>query len=153
MADGAMQLPMIHDPDPTETQEWTESLEGVLLSNGRGRAEFLVGRLIEQAARAGVELPAPMNTPYVNTIPAELQPKYPGDRRIERGREVGHEITTLIVGHDDPREPRAEVGSLGDDPDAGLGAIRACDRAADVVGVDRDLRERARAQRSEKNRG
>ncbi len=79
-----MQASMIHDPDPTETREWAESLDGVLQANGRGRAEFLVGRLLDQAARAGVELPAPMNTPYVNTIPAELEPRYPGDRRIER---------------------------------------------------------------------
>jgi len=79
-----MRIAMIQDPDPIETREWVESLEGVLQSNGPGRAEFLVGRLLEQAARAGVDLPAPLNTPYVNTIPAALQPKYPGDRRIER---------------------------------------------------------------------
>jgi pyruvate dehydrogenase E1 component len=75
---------MIQDPDPIETREWAESLDGVISANGAARAEFLVGRLIEHAARNGVELPAPLNTPYVNTIPAALQPKYPGDRRIER---------------------------------------------------------------------
>src|SRR5262245_27031341 len=75
---------MIQDPDPIETQEWAESLDGVLHSNGRGRAEFLVGRLLDHAARSGVEIPSPLNTPYVNTIAKELQPKYPGDRRIER---------------------------------------------------------------------
>src|SRR5262249_10144932 len=47
-------------------------------------AEFLVGRLLDHAARSGVEIPSPLNTPYVNTIPRALQPKYPGDRRIER---------------------------------------------------------------------
>jgi pyruvate dehydrogenase E1 component len=75
---------MTQDPDPTETREWAESLEDVLLTHGRSRAEFLVGRLIEQAARSGLELPAPLNTPYVNTIPPELQPAFPGDRRLER---------------------------------------------------------------------
>ena len=75
---------MTQDPDPIETQEWAESLDGVLHVNGRGRAEFLVGRLLDHAARSGVEIPSPLNTPYVNTIPRDLQPKYPGDRRIER---------------------------------------------------------------------
>ena len=31
-----------------------------------------------------MELPFAANTPYVNTIPAELQPAYPGDRELER---------------------------------------------------------------------
>src|SRR5215470_5574105 len=75
---------MTQDPDPIETQEWAESLDGVLQVNGRGRAEFLVGRLLDHAVRSGVEIPSPLNTPYVNTIARVLQPKYPGDRRIER---------------------------------------------------------------------
>ena len=79
-----MQPPMVQDPDPIETREWAESLDGVLQSTGRDRAEFLVGRLLEHAARAGVELPSPLNTPYVNTIPTELQPEYPGARKVER---------------------------------------------------------------------
>ncbi len=79
-----MRTPMTQDPDPIETQEWAESLDGVLQVNGRGRAEFLVGRLLEHAARSGIDLPAPMNTPYLNTIPAVLQPAYPGDREVER---------------------------------------------------------------------
>ncbi len=35
-------------------------------------------------SRPAVRLPSPWNTPYVNTIPAEAQPPYPGDLEIER---------------------------------------------------------------------
>jgi len=79
-----MRNPMIEDPDPQETQEWHESLDGVIDVHGRGRATWLVGRLMEHAARSGVDVPAPMNTPYLNSIPHEATPAYPGDRDLER---------------------------------------------------------------------
>ena len=79
-----MRNPMIEDPDPTETQEWNESLDGVIDVHGKGRATWIVGRLMEHAAKSGVDVPAPMNTPYLNTIPHELEPPYPGDRDLER---------------------------------------------------------------------
>jgi pyruvate dehydrogenase E1 component len=79
-----MRNPMIEDPDPAETQEWNESLDGVIDVHGKGRATWIVGRLMEHAAKSGVDVPAPMNTPYLNTIPHELEPAYPGDREIER---------------------------------------------------------------------
>src|SRR5207244_6327826 len=34
--------------------------------------------------RAGASLPVTSTTPYVNTIPVEREPPYPGDREIER---------------------------------------------------------------------
>ncbi|MSR48298.1 MAG: pyruvate dehydrogenase (acetyl-transferring), homodimeric type [Planctomycetes bacterium] len=79
-----MRTPMIEDPDPVETREWAESLDGVIDVHGRGRATWLVGRLMEHAAKSGVDLPSPMNTPYLNTIPHEAEPDYPGDRDLER---------------------------------------------------------------------
>ncbi len=36
------------------------------------------------AVREGVELPLQLTTPYINTIPADKQPPYPGNREIER---------------------------------------------------------------------
>ena len=62
-------------------------------------------------------------------------------RLLKESREDLARIVTLENGKT-IRESRAEVGSLGDDPDAGLGAVRARNRTADVVGVDRDLRKR-----------
>ncbi|MFQ5489223.1 MAG: pyruvate dehydrogenase (acetyl-transferring), homodimeric type [Phycisphaerae bacterium] len=76
--------PTTADHDPTETSEWLESLKAVLGDQGPARAQYLLGRLIEWGKREGVVLPFTANTPYVNTIPVEDQPAYPGDRAIER---------------------------------------------------------------------
>ncbi len=73
------------DSDPVETSEWMDSLDSVLAQNGGyERVLFLMRRLIDRSRQRGVSLPASLNTPYVNTIPASQTPPYPGDRAIER---------------------------------------------------------------------
>ena len=67
-----------------ETQEWLESLDSVIESEGPERAQDLLRRLQLRAQKAGVQFPFSANTPYKNTIPVEEQPEYPGDRDIER---------------------------------------------------------------------
>ncbi len=67
-----------------ETREWLESLEYVLRTEGPGRVRELLHELDNYAYEAGVELPFTANTPYINTIPKEKQPKFPGGREIER---------------------------------------------------------------------
>ncbi len=72
------------DLNPQETAEWLQALDQILDEAGPDRAAFLLDRL---ANRAGVFGAAPQyrtNTPYVNTIPAEAQEPFPGDRAIER---------------------------------------------------------------------
>jgi pyruvate dehydrogenase E1 component len=76
--------PSVVDVDPSETREWLESLQYVLDSKGRERAQFLLSVLQNKAVQEGVELPHQLTTPYVNTIPADQQPAYPGNREIER---------------------------------------------------------------------
>ncbi len=66
------------------TRDWVESLEDVLYKEGPDRVRHLLQELQLRAQRAGVELPVTSITPLVNTIPANLQPPYPGDREIER---------------------------------------------------------------------
>ena len=72
------------DDDPAETAEWLESLDYVLQSKGRDRVKYLLSMLEERAYRSGVEIPFSATTPYINTIPLEEQPIYPGNREIER---------------------------------------------------------------------
>ena len=72
------------DTDPLETAEWLQSLEYVLSSKGPDRTKYLLSVLEEKAAREGVELPIALNTPYINTISADRQPPYPGNREMER---------------------------------------------------------------------
>jgi pyruvate dehydrogenase E1 component len=77
-------LPPPHDLDPAETQEWLDSLEYVLKTRGPERVRQLLGALDQKARQAGVELPHALNTPYINSIPVAQQPRYPGNRELER---------------------------------------------------------------------
>src|SRR5512140_1383377 len=72
------------DRDPSETNGWVESFDAVIRDEGAERARYLLARLAEYGQRRGVAVPFTANTPYVNTIPLEAQPLYPGDREIER---------------------------------------------------------------------
>lgn len=72
------------DQDPAETREWLDALESVVAIEGADKARHLIGALIEAARRHGIDTPYAANTPYINTIPAEKEPAYPGDRQIEQ---------------------------------------------------------------------
>jgi pyruvate dehydrogenase E1 component len=74
----------IPDVDPAETQEWVDSLDGVIDSAGPRRARFLMLKLLERAREKQVGVPALRSTDYVNTIPAEAEPWFPGDEFAER---------------------------------------------------------------------
>jgi pyruvate dehydrogenase E1 component len=75
------QLP---DVDPEETQEWLDSLTAVVEAQGKTRARFLMSKLLERARELQVGHPATVSTPYVNTIPPEEEPWFPGNEYIER---------------------------------------------------------------------
>ena len=75
------QLP---DSDPGETSEWLDSLDAVIDAHGKPRARFLLSKLLERARESQVSFPATVSTPYVNTIPREMEPWFPGDEYIER---------------------------------------------------------------------
>ncbi|HMP78174.1 MAG TPA: pyruvate dehydrogenase (acetyl-transferring), homodimeric type, partial [Pirellulaceae bacterium] len=72
------------DIDPTETQEWVDSLQYVLNSRGAERVKYLLSVLEARAKTEGVDLPIKSNTPYINTFSRAQQPVYPGNRDIER---------------------------------------------------------------------
>ena len=76
--------PNIGDIDPEETDEWIESLSSVVKRDGSRRAHFLLTKLINQAYVSGSNLPFTQNTPYINTIPPQLEAKSPGDQNIEK---------------------------------------------------------------------
>jgi pyruvate dehydrogenase E1 component len=80
---------MPEDQDPRETQEWLEALDSVVEFDGPERAAFLLQELQDEARRHAVKTPYSANTPYLNTIPVDEQPPYPGDLEIE------HKIRSL----------------------------------------------------------
>ena len=67
-----------------ESREWLDSLDYVLQAGGVERARQLLGMLRVRAEAAGVKVPYVANTPYINSIPVEEEPPYPGSREIER---------------------------------------------------------------------
>jgi pyruvate dehydrogenase E1 component len=72
------------DIDPEETAEWLESFDEVLNRSGQPRARYLMLRMLERAREKHVAIPALTSTDYVNTIPTELEPWFPGDEEVER---------------------------------------------------------------------
>ncbi|HEV3475572.1 MAG TPA: pyruvate dehydrogenase (acetyl-transferring), homodimeric type, partial [Actinomycetota bacterium] len=74
------QLP---DNDPQETAEWMEALDDVI-AQSPARARFLLHRLIREARARGVGLASMTSTHYINTIPPEQEPEFPGDEELER---------------------------------------------------------------------
>src|SRR5579872_1434203 len=83
-ADSMTEPPKLEDFDPTETQEWLESIDSVLKTHGPERAHFILERLIDYTRRSGAYLPFKPNTAYVNSIPTGREPQYPGNRALER---------------------------------------------------------------------
>jgi pyruvate dehydrogenase E1 component len=77
-------LHQLPDIDPTETAEWLDALTAVSEQRGRNRAEYLMGRLAERASELNVDTSPTVTTPYINTIPRESQPWFPGDQAIEK---------------------------------------------------------------------
>ncbi len=78
-----MDMSPLPDPDPQETQEWLDALEGVLEYEGSQRAHYLLEKLIDKARRSGAYLPYSANTAYINTIPPGQEERSPGNHELE----------------------------------------------------------------------
>ena len=73
------------DIDRQETREWLDAVDAVVRHDGPERAHALLERVIDHANERGAAISAAgQPTPYVNTIPADAQPEFPGDLEIER---------------------------------------------------------------------
>jgi pyruvate dehydrogenase E1 component len=77
-------LSQLPDIDPDETAEWLESLDAVSASDGKTRARYLLGRLNQHGRELQLGNAETVSTDYVNTIPTEQQPFFPGDENLER---------------------------------------------------------------------
>jgi pyruvate dehydrogenase E1 component len=92
VASGSERTPVIHeglptqlpDIDPEETQEWLDSLDALTAERGRPRARYLMLKLLERAREMSIGMPALRSTDYINTIPPEREPWFPGNEYIER---------------------------------------------------------------------
>ena len=75
------QLP---DIDPEETRDWVDSFDSVVRTRGRSRARYVMLRLLERAREQQVGVPGLRSTDFINTIPPEREPWFPGDEYVER---------------------------------------------------------------------
>ena len=72
------------DIDSEETAEWLDSLDTMIDQVGRNRARYVMLKLLERSRQRQVGIPSLVATDYVNTIPPEREPWYPGDVELER---------------------------------------------------------------------
>ncbi|OZM81053.1 pyruvate dehydrogenase (acetyl-transferring), homodimeric type [Pseudonocardia sp. MH-G8] len=72
------------DIDPEETAEWLDSFDGMLDAAGQQRARYLMLRMLQRARERHVGVPSLTSTDYVNTIPTDREPWFPGDEEAER---------------------------------------------------------------------
>lgn len=72
------------DANPDETAEWHQSLDSLIKHGGPARTRYLMLSLIKRAHEANIQLPNLRLTDYMNTIPPESEPQFPGDEFLER---------------------------------------------------------------------
>ncbi len=72
------------DVDPDETSEWVESFDNVVDNAGNYRARYLMLSLLRRAAERNVGVPSLRSTDYINTIPPEREPNFPGNEALEK---------------------------------------------------------------------
>ena len=72
------------DVDPDETSEWIESFDDLVEYSGNYRARYIMLSLLRRAAERNVGVPSLRSTDYINTIPPENEPWFPGDEAIEK---------------------------------------------------------------------
>nr|WP_218884048.1 pyruvate dehydrogenase (acetyl-transferring), homodimeric type [Allobranchiibius huperziae] len=101
------QLP---DIDPEETAEWLDSLDAVIDEGGQARARYVMLKMLERARERQIGVPSLTATDYINTIPAESEPWFPGDEEVERRYRAWMRWNAAIMVH---RAQRPEVGVGG----------------------------------------
>jgi pyruvate dehydrogenase E1 component len=72
------------DTDPEETAEWHASFDAALAHAGPVRARYLMLSLLHRAQEKNVGISNLRTTDYINTIPPEREPEFPGNEAIER---------------------------------------------------------------------
>ncbi|HEY0639251.1 MAG TPA: pyruvate dehydrogenase (acetyl-transferring), homodimeric type [Pseudonocardiaceae bacterium] len=98
------------DVDPDETSEWLDSFDAALQAGGPQRARYLMLRMLERARERHVGVPSLTSTDYVNTIPTESEPWFPGDEEVERRYRAWIRWNAAVMVH---RAQRPGVGVGG----------------------------------------
>ena len=103
------------DKDPLETQEWRDALGSVVEFDGPDRASYLLKELNDEARRHAVAVPVSATTPYVNTIPVDAQPPFPGDLGVEhtiRSLNRWNAVATVLRANKESSELGGHIASF-----------------------------------------
>ena len=98
------------DVDPDETGEWLDSFDALVAHAGPYRARYIMLSLLRRAAEQNVGVPSLRSTDYINTIPPEREPWFPGDEAVERRIRAYARWNAAIMVH---RAQRPGVGVGG----------------------------------------
>src|SRR3954470_1276693 len=71
------------DADPVETAEWRDAFRSLVETQGPARARYILDELAVLARNPAVAWSPELVTPYVNSVPVDRQPAFPGDLAIE----------------------------------------------------------------------
>lgn len=74
---------VLPDEDQSETSEWLQALRDVVGASGAERARILLHEILGEAADLDIPISPITRTPYLNTIPREMEGQYPGDEELE----------------------------------------------------------------------
>ncbi len=78
------------DVDPLESTEWLDALEAVISRDGPDRARELLATVFAAARLRGLHPAADLSTPYVNTIPVEVEAQVQDKTALE------HRLRSLV---------------------------------------------------------
>ena len=67
-----------------ENQEWLDSISYIIKHEGPERAREILRLQLEKTVESGVDPALCRETPYLNTISADKEEEYPGNRKLER---------------------------------------------------------------------
>ena len=98
------------DTDPEETAEWQESLDALVAAHGRSRGREIMLSLLKRSKELQLGVPMVPTTDYINTIPVENEPDFPGDEDIERRYRAWLRWNAAIMVH---RAQRPGIGVGG----------------------------------------
>lgn len=99
-----------NDLNPEETKEWVESLESLVAQAGPQRTQFVLETILKQAKKHNIKMPPAINTDYTNTIPANLEPNFPGNEEYEKRYRTWVRWNAAIMVH---RAQRANISVGG----------------------------------------
>ncbi|RII40923.1 pyruvate dehydrogenase (acetyl-transferring), homodimeric type, partial [Galactobacter valiniphilus] len=97
----------LSDQDPEETAEWIESFDGLIEAEGTERAQYIMRSLLQRAGAKSVQVPMVTTTDYVNTIPVDQEPSFPGNEEMERAYRKWMRWNAAIMVH------RAQAPGIG----------------------------------------